>query len=70
MIIDIRLPSFHLPRKWPHPTRDWQRWFIVIPRLVHVEHNSVRVLILPGWHETRISLSRNHRVWRTVGCAT
>ena len=66
MIIDIRLPDLHLPKKWKVPTKKWQRWFVVFPRLVHVEHHARRVLILPGWHETRLSCSMNRRVWRSV----
>lgn len=66
MIIHIKLPDLHLPRKWMVATKEWQRWLVVLPRLGRVENYSRRVLILPGWHETRLSCSMNCRVWRTI----
>lgn len=67
MIIDIRLPKFRLPRKWSRATKDWQRWLVVFPFYGFVEGSNRRRLILPGWHETRISRGSYRRVWREIG---
>lgn len=66
MILDIKLPNLHLPRKTKLPSRNWQRWLILVPRFVYSEGKKRRRLMLPGWHETRVSFSENRRVWRDI----
>lgn len=67
MIIELRRPRLRLPRKWKRETKDWQRWLVIFPFFGHVEGGRKRHLILPGWHETRISRSSGYRrVWREV----
>jgi hypothetical protein len=69
MIIDIRLPRLGLPRLHKLPSKDWQVWWVIFPRLVHIDGHAMcqdgrRRLILPGKYETRISASQHRRLWR------
>lgn len=60
----IKFPRLRRP-KWmlnPHPSKSWQRWLVIIPRFVRG-----RVLIMPGWYETRVSISQHGRIYREVG---
>lgn len=67
MIVEIKPPKIGFPRLSRQPSRKWRRWFILIPRLVYTDGEMGRKLILPGWHETRISCSQNRRIWREIG---
>jgi hypothetical protein len=64
MIIDLKVPEIHLPRLNSHASKEWQTWWIIIPRIAYVEGISRRVLLLPGRYETRVSYSLHCRVWR------
>lgn len=64
MIVDVRLPRIRLPRLRRHPSLNWQRWFLPWPILGHIEGRTERVLLLPGWYETRVSASQYRRLWR------
>lgn len=68
----IRFPRFRRPswmlRSTPSP--EWQRAFTILPRLVRIEVSHGRTelaLLLPGWHETRVSNQHARRLWREVG---
>lgn len=66
----IKFPRLRRPR-WllnPHPSRKWQRWLVILPRFVRWHDFTLgRVLILPGWYETRVSITQRGRIYRDVG---